>query len=106
MSQPSRRLRVQPLPDTRWARSIGTTIDERGAVVHDRDLEAARCAAARTALLVRAIDLESISPELPLTLDELTLPVEGRPALAVRVAKELEDVHRYVAPLTSSRGPS
>ncbi|MFE2526978.1 hypothetical protein ACFXEL_22325 [Streptomyces sp. NPDC059382] len=55
--------------------------------------------AARTALLVRAIDLESPEPELLLSLAELTSVVEGRPVLAVRVAKELEEGHRYGGPL-------
>lgn len=55
--------------------------------------------AARTTLLVRAIDLEAGEPELLLSLRELTAAIEGRPVLAVRVAEDLEEAHRYGSPL-------
>ncbi|MGW4690199.1 hypothetical protein ACWEPM_35685 [Streptomyces sp. NPDC004244] len=55
--------------------------------------------AVRTALLVRAVDLEAAEPELLLSLHELTAAIEGRPVLAVRVAEELEAAHQHGTPL-------
>ena len=55
--------------------------------------------ATRTALLVRAIDLEAAEPELLLSLRELTAAIEGRPVLAARVAEDVEEAHRYGRPL-------
>lgn len=55
--------------------------------------------ATRTALLVRAIDLEAAEPELLHSLGELTAAIEGRPVLAARVAEDLEEAHRYGRPL-------
>lgn len=54
---------------------------------------------ARTDLLVRLVDLEAAEPELRASLRELTAAVDGRPVLAVRVAEELENAHRYAQPL-------
>ncbi|WP_143664665.1 hypothetical protein [Streptomyces sp. NRRL B-24572] len=51
--------------------------------------------ATRTALLVRAVDLEATEPELLRSLRELTSAIEGRPVLAVRVAEDMEDAHLY-----------
>ncbi|MGW1508078.1 hypothetical protein [Streptomyces sp. NPDC002394] len=50
---------------------------------------------ARTSLLVRAVDLEATGPELLLSLRELTAAIEGRAVLAVRVAEDVEEAHRY-----------
>ncbi|MFD3943716.1 hypothetical protein [Streptomyces sp. NPDC058579] len=55
--------------------------------------------ATRTALLVRAIDLEAPELELRLSLRELAAAAEGRPVLAARIAEDLEEVHRYGSPL-------
>ncbi|MET9610726.1 hypothetical protein ABZZ17_37540 [Streptomyces sp. NPDC006512] len=49
---------------------------------------------ARTALLVKAVDLEAAEPELLLSLGELIAAIEGRPVLAVGVAKYVEETHR------------
>ncbi|MEV4947321.1 hypothetical protein [Streptomyces sp. NPDC053755] len=79
-----------------------------GTSIHDRRLcaDLARRLAAepavtatRTSLLVRAIDLEAPEPELRLSLDHVVAAIEGRPVLAVRVAEELEEAHRYGGPL-------
>lgn len=80
---------------------VGSSIRDRRmcAVLARRLTTEPAVTAARTALLVRAIDLESAEPELLLTFAELTAAVEGRPVLAARVAKELEDGHRYGDPL-------
>ncbi|MGW0185778.1 hypothetical protein ACWDV7_08515 [Streptomyces sp. NPDC003362] len=56
--------------------------------------------ALRTALLVRSIDLQATEPELSLAMRELIAAIEGRPVLAVRVAEDLEEAHRYGTPLT------
>ncbi|MFI1977731.1 hypothetical protein [Streptomyces wedmorensis] len=55
--------------------------------------------AARTALLVRAVDLTSTEAELIFSLRELAAAIEGRPVLAVRVAEDLEEAHQYGDPL-------
>ncbi|KOG35669.1 MULTISPECIES: hypothetical protein [Streptomyces] len=55
--------------------------------------------AARTALLVRAVDLTSTEAELIFSLRELAAATEGRPVLAVRVAEDLEEAHQYGDPL-------
>ncbi|MGW6563865.1 hypothetical protein [Streptomyces sp. NPDC054975] len=56
--------------------------------------------ATRTALLVRAIDLDAAEPDLMLSLRELTAAIGGRPVLAARVAEDLEDAHRNGSPLS------
>ncbi|MFB0632629.1 hypothetical protein [Streptomyces sp. AB3(2024)] len=55
--------------------------------------------AARTSLLVRAVDLEADAAGLRRSLRGLTAVVEGRPVLAFRVAGDLEEAHRYGPPL-------
>ncbi|WP_189801331.1 hypothetical protein [Streptomyces tanashiensis] len=80
---------------------LGSTIrDPRMCAVLARQLAAEPAATAtRTALLVRAIDLEAAEPELLLSLRELTAAIEGRPVLAARVAEDVEEAHRYGRPL-------
>ncbi|MER5208273.1 hypothetical protein [Streptomyces sp. NPDC002825] len=81
---------------------VGTSIhDHRMCAALARQLAAEPAATAtRTALLVRAIDLEATEPELLLSLRDLSAAVEGRPVLAARVAKAVEEAHhRYGRPL-------
>ncbi|MEU3304247.1 hypothetical protein ABZ729_31185 [Streptomyces sp. NPDC006678] len=74
--------------------------DHRMCAVLARRLAAEPAVTAiRTALLVRAIDLEAAEPELLLSLRELTAAIEGRPVLAVRVAEDVEKTHQYGNPL-------
>ncbi|MFJ9944298.1 hypothetical protein [Streptomyces erythrochromogenes] len=56
-------------------------------------------AATRTALLVRVVDLEAPEPELQLSIGELSAAIGNRPALAARVAQDIEDTHRYGDPM-------
>ncbi|MER5930975.1 hypothetical protein [Streptomyces sp. NPDC002054] len=80
---------------------IGSSIRDPGmCAVLARQLTAEPAVTAiRTALLVRAVDLAAAEPELLLWLRELTTAIEGRPVLAVRVAEDLEEAHRYGDPL-------
>ncbi|MFF7776952.1 hypothetical protein ACFZCG_21300 [Streptomyces tanashiensis] len=80
---------------------LGSTIrDPRMCAVLARQLAAEPAATAtRTALLVRAIDLEAAEPELLYSLRALTAAIEGRPVLAARVAEDVEEAHRYGRPL-------
>ncbi|WP_328941097.1 hypothetical protein OG259_05165 [Streptomyces sp. NBC_00250] len=90
------------LPARRRLDSLfGSTIrDPRMCAVLARQLAAEPAATAtRTALLVRAVDLEAAEPELLLSLRELTAAIEGRPVLAARVAEDVEEAHRYGRPL-------
>ncbi|NXY97987.1 hypothetical protein HYE82_27150 [Streptomyces sp. BR123] len=91
------------LPARRRLQSlIGSSIrDHRMCAVLARRLAAEPAlTATRTALLVRAVDLEAAEPELLLSLRELTAAIEGRPVLAVRVAEDLQGAHRYGDPLS------
>ncbi|MEU6878869.1 hypothetical protein [Streptomyces sp. NPDC046712] len=75
-------------------------LDHRMCAVLARRLAAEPAVTAtRIALLVRAIDLEAAEPELLLSLRELTAAIDGRPVLAVRVAEDVEAVHRSGNPL-------
>ncbi|MFF8609620.1 hypothetical protein ACF06X_27255 [Streptomyces sp. NPDC015346] len=80
---------------------IGSSIrDRRMCAALARRLAAEPAVTAlRTALLVRALDLEAAAPHLLLSLRELTAAIGGRPVLAVRVAEDLEEAHRYGDPL-------
>ncbi|MFI8192034.1 hypothetical protein ACIF8T_25175 [Streptomyces sp. NPDC085946] len=90
------------LPARRRLESLlGSSVRDRGTCAALARQLAAEPAvtATRTALLVRAVDLEAAEPALLLSLRELTAAVAGRPVLAVRAAEDLEEAHRYGAPL-------
>ncbi|MGW4996418.1 hypothetical protein ACWEP8_02035 [Streptomyces hydrogenans] len=54
---------------------------------------------ARVGLLVRAVDLTAPEAELTSSIAELRAVIEGRPVLAASAAEDLEEAHRYGAPL-------
>ncbi|MGW8761519.1 hypothetical protein ACWGN5_03350 [Streptomyces sp. NPDC055815] len=90
--------RGRDLPARRRLHSLlGSSIhDHRMCAALARQLAAEPAVAAtRTALLVRAIDLEATEPDLLLSLRELAAAVDGRPVLAARVAKDVEETYRY-----------
>ncbi|MFF0477613.1 hypothetical protein [Streptomyces sp. NPDC004284] len=100
--EPEGRGRGGDLPARRRLESlVGSSIrDHRMCAALARRLAAEPAVTGtRTALLVRAVDLEATGPELLLSLRELTAAIEGRPVLAVRVAEDVEDAHRYGRPL-------
>ncbi|MFI8292062.1 hypothetical protein ACIGBL_23275 [Streptomyces sp. NPDC085614] len=90
------------LPARRRLHSLlGSSIRDRGmcaALARQLTPEPAMTST-RTSLLVRAIDLEAAEPEPLRSLRELAAAIAGRPVLAVRVAEDLEESHRYGAPL-------
>lgn len=54
---------------------------------------------ARVGLLARAVDLTASEAELDAAVAELSAVIEGRPVLAVLAAEDLDEAHRYGAPL-------
>ncbi|WP_189601546.1 hypothetical protein [Streptomyces lateritius] len=95
-------VRGKDLPARRRLESlIGSSIrDHRMCAALARRLAAEPAVTAiRTALLVRAIDLEAAAPDLLLSLGELTAAIEGRAVLGARVAEDVEEAHRYGNPL-------
>ncbi|WP_369142183.1 hypothetical protein [Streptomyces sp. R44] len=94
--------RGRDLPARRRLHSLlGSSIhDHRMCAALARQLAAEPAVAAtRTALLVRAIDLEASERDLLLSLRALAAAIEERPVLAARVAEDVEETHRYGTPL-------
>ncbi|MGW8724907.1 hypothetical protein ACWGNF_02590 [Streptomyces sp. NPDC055808] len=92
---------VGDLPARRRLRSlVGSTIgDHRLCAALARQLTAEPAVTSlRADLLVRAIDLDASEAELRLALRELTAAIGGRPVLAARMARTLEEAHRYGGP--------
>ncbi|MFE7096689.1 hypothetical protein [Streptomyces erythrochromogenes] len=74
--------------------------DRRMCAALARQLESEPAvAASRTALLVRAVDLEAAEPELLLSLAELTAAIGDRPVRGARAAEALEDALRSGPPI-------
>ncbi|MFE5681053.1 hypothetical protein ACFQ7B_27700 [Streptomyces erythrochromogenes] len=90
------------LPARRRLHSLVTSwiCDRRMAAALARQLaKEPAMTAARTALLVRVVDLEAPEPELQLSIGELSAAIGGRPVLAGCVAQDVEDACRYGAPM-------